>query len=149
MKLSYSLDKVTKPIIKQNGIYDTKLLAEWQNIVGSDVASYTMPYKIAVQKSAKGQEKILFLYVYNSALATKLSFLHDIIVEKISAYLGYKLVSKIKLVQKPPYNNADYMRDIYEPEISPERKLCLQKMTDLIQDNELNEALFKLGRYII
>ncbi|QXK92017.1 DUF721 domain-containing protein [Neoehrlichia mikurensis] len=77
---------------------EMRILLNWSNIVGKDIAQISRPEKLSfLQNSNSGT---LHLIVNHGGNAIHIQYAIPIIIEKISVYLGFKAVFNIKIKQK-------------------------------------------------
>jgi len=81
---------------KQNPLL-AEIIMNWGKIVGAKFSSKTIPSKISTIKQNGQLINILYVQVENSSIALELSFHQQIIVERISVYLGFKGIHSLKI----------------------------------------------------
>ena len=97
-KISNIISRIAEPIVKKKGFYHTKIITDWQEIIGEDLSKETCPIKIISNKQKNKTLFTLYIEVNNASTATQLSYLEEFLIEKISNYIGYKVINKIKLI---------------------------------------------------
>lgn len=139
------VNKLTKHLFKHKNPLEYQIFTNWEMIIGKEFVNYTFPLKLTSNKYCKG---LLYIEVYSSSLATRLHYMEPIIIEKIAIYFGYKLVEKLKIIQKPLpiFEDALQLSDKNDTTISNPK---LIKLLDNIEDKELKNLLFALGCSII
>lgn len=146
--LSQTLSPLIKNLLGAKGLAEGDLLANWQNIVGAEMAEYSLPQKIEFKKNTK-LGGILSLITPNGAFALEIQHKEPLIIEKINAFFGYQIVAKIKILQ----NNTSFnLQSSPKCDDKAEKKLVTQeeqnyisKVTAEIKNPELKERLEKLG----
>ena len=148
-KVSYLVDKVTKPILQKFGFYHNKIITDWRLIVGDKVATCSTPTKLILKKGK--YDGTLFINVTSSSIATELYYQTDLILEKLAFYFGYRAVTKLKIVQTPNYDGTQPIPAKQNPEtiLANTQKDHLTTMLSEIEDEGLRSALFTLGAYVI
>ncbi|HLO76541.1 MAG TPA: DUF721 domain-containing protein, partial [Magnetospirillum sp.] len=96
VSIAVPADRVTKPVFGRHGFVSGALVVDWAAIVGSAVASHTLPLRIKFPPKERG-EGTLEIKVANSAFATELQHLEPLIVERINGYFGWKAVARLRL----------------------------------------------------
>gem|GEM_PF-3073449 len=86
--------KCMKNKISKNEI---RLILNWQNIVGKEIAECTKPKNI--------NSGVLHLVVTNGSKALEIQHMISLIIEKITIFFGYKAVYGIKIKQE----SIDYL----------------------------------------
>lgn len=143
------MDNITKSIFAKRGFAEVKIINEWPQIVGTDLAKYSSPVKISFRSNER-VNGILSIEVYDSAMSLKLSFMQDLIIEKIACYFNYKAVSKIKIIQKPGlFEVEDEAPEFKKINLSDMQKEQLQNLIKDVEDEDLRERLLALGSGIL
>ena len=144
--LSTLVDAVAKPHLKKNGYYFATLMLDWQKIVGDTISDNTIPLRLMFPKG-QGSGATLTLQV-NPAASLMVGFQSGVIIEKIAAFYGRRLVNTIVLNQSPiPIKTPQKKKAIRETK----HKLP-SDITDKIhkiQNHGLQEALERLGTEIM
>jgi hypothetical protein len=144
--LAATLPAVTKAALGKRGFAIAQLLAEWEAIVGRDLAGMAAPIRLA--KSRDSDAAILEIRV-ESAAAVELQHLEPRVIERINAHFGYAAVARLKLKQGP-VGRSDRVRTappIRRPGLAEERALFRQ--LEGVEDESLRDALAGLGRAVI
>jgi hypothetical protein len=147
--LSSSLNFVTKPIFKQRGFVENKIITDWDFIVGKELGSCSTPKKISFAKDKKANG-ILHVEVYDSGLAMEMTYMEPVLIEKISVYFGYKAVEKLKILQRPGGKlDIKEAKKVAVRNLSEEKKTLLNSYLSEIEDEDLRLALSSLGRDVM
>jgi len=107
-----SLPKITEKALGKKGTLFAKLLLNWRQIVGDDMANRATPLDIRMHKG-KGRGKStarLHLSVGSSSDAFILSYDVPALIEKINMFFGYEAVEDIKLIHAPHKNNPEKLK---------------------------------------
>lgn len=145
VSIAMPVDRLTRPVFGKHGFASGALIVDWASIVGSGIASHTLPIRIKFPPKIRA-EGMLIVKVASSAFATELQHLEPLILERINSYFGWQAVARLKLVHgplppRPPARPA-------APEPAPEAARRLEKTLEVVEDDELKAALERLGRYI-
>ena len=95
--LSTLINKVSIPILRKKGFYDSRIITSWHEIVGHEWAKYTIPVKISSDQH--NNCRTLHIIAYNSGVAFEMQYAHDIIIERLAQIFGYKTIKRIKIQQ--------------------------------------------------
>lgn len=145
VSIAVPADRVTKPVFGKHGFVSGALVVDWAAIVGSAVASHTLPIRIKFPPKERG-EGTLEIKVASSAFATELQHLEPLIVERINGYFGWKAVARLRLRHGPlPPRRA--IRPA-PPEPDAQSSARLDAVLDKVEDPRLREALSRLGKYV-
>ncbi|MDB2414903.1 DciA family protein [Rickettsiales bacterium] len=143
-KIGYALDKATKPVLSKRGFIHSKLIADWDKIVGPVLGEYSSPQKISFWRDAN-INGTLYIEIYDSGMATELTYLEPVIIEKIAVYFGYKAIAKLKLLQNPGSMPKAVNNSINKKKTVKEPSLSLLDLVKDIDDDVLRNSLIKLG----
>ena len=136
------VNKIIAPFKKRKGFLYGRLLLEWEEIVGTDIASICAPYKMTFYKSKPGA---LVLQTKSSS-ALYLSSLEEDIIQMIHQYFEQSFVEKIQYkhvlkIEKPEVKKAKV--------IPFEKVQEIQSIVDEVEDSSIRNVLKKLGLSIL
>ncbi len=140
--ISGAINKLTAPIYAKYGLVKSRIITDWDIIAGKTIATQSKPLNLYFKGEAKNNG-LLVVEVYNSSLAMQMLYMEPIIIEKISTYFGYKVVSKIKIQQKPMSRNSLANKPAAIKEKRPINQDILL-MINNIEDPELKKSLQNL-----
>lgn len=146
VSIAVPVDRVTKPVFGKHGFISGALVVDWAAIVGSAVASHTLPLRIKFPPKERG-EGTLEIKVASSAFATELQHLEPLIVERINGYFGWNAVARLRLRHGPLPKRAGARPPPPEPDA--ETAARLDAVLDKVDDPALREVLSRLGRYVV
>lgn len=135
---------LTKPLFGRMGFAGGAMIVDWPAIVGSAVASYTLPLRV---RFAKGERTggTLEIKVANSAFATELQHLEPLILERINGYFGWAAVARLKLRHGPLPRRRQAAGT---PALGGADQARLDRVLAGVEDDELRAALARLGRHV-
>lgn len=145
VSIAVPADRITKPVFGRHGFVSGALVVDWAAIVGSAVASYTLPIRIRFPPGERAQGT-LEIKVGSSAFATELQHLEPLIVERINGYFGWNAVARLRLRHGPLPPRTK--RAAPPPEPDSPTSARLNAVLDKVEDPNLREALARLGRYV-
>jgi hypothetical protein len=88
-------ETLAAPAFRARGFVHTRLLLEWEQVVGSALAKVTRPHKLTFTGET-AQGGTLHLLVA-SGWGPELHYMTPLLLEKIAGYFGYPAVTKIRL----------------------------------------------------
>ncbi len=94
--LSHDINIIIRRIFGKQHPLLAEIMINWSKIVGSKFSSKTIPLKIAKVKEKGQLINILHVQAENSSIALEISYFQQIIIERISVYLGFKAIHSIK-----------------------------------------------------
>lgn len=74
-----------------------RIMTNWPKIVGLKFSSASYPLKISKSRDKGKEINILHIQVKNSSIALEISFQQEIIIERISVYLGFKAINSMRV----------------------------------------------------
>lgn len=84
-------------LIKKNPIL-AAIIFNWSNIVGKELSTNTNPFKITQSRENNAKINVLHIEANNASLSMQVFYQQEIILERISIYLGFRAINKIKLI---------------------------------------------------
>ena len=147
--LSDLLPKLTKDILGKKTLLFGKMLAEWPNVVGADIAAKTMPLDLKYAKKIDKQSQATLHLAVQSAFALEISYQKSLLIERLNMFFGYPAIKDIKIIQQTS------IMGIKKPPSAPIRPLTVQEeqvldgMVAKVQENDLQTALKNLGKAIL
>lgn len=146
-ELSSSLSYVTKPIFREKGFFESNIIFDWEKIMGVQLGANSSPRRLSFARGSR-TEGILYVDVYDSSLAMEMTYLEPLIIEKLAVYFGYKLVGKIKILQKPnkQLSRPEENSPLYsKSDLSKDQEIRLNHLLEDIEDENLKKSLESLG----
>lgn len=92
-KIIYKIYKNKNPILAE-------IIVNWQKIAGVKYSQNTLPLKINTIRDKNRRINILMVEVSNAATSVEIAFQQEIIIERLSVYMGYKAINKIRTIVK-------------------------------------------------
>ena len=92
-KIIYKIYKNKNPILAE-------IIVNWQKIVGVKYSQNTLPLKINTIRDKNRRINILMVEVSNAATSVEIAFQQEIIIERLSVYMGYKAINKVRTIVK-------------------------------------------------
>ena len=139
---------LARALLGKNGFAEIDLISEWKNIVGEDIASYSLPKQI-IKEKARGAK--LVVEVPSGACALELQLRENILVSKINAYFGKELIRCLKIVQNiyielpGDENVGNNQKNL----VTEEEENYITELVDGLTNKELQKKLANLGRFVI
>lgn len=141
--IAKAMEPMLKPIYKQHGFAEHRLLTQWNTIVGDELAACSVPQKLSPARKADGGTLHILVA---TGRALELQHMEPVIMERIAIFFGYNAVTKIKLTQ----SSANIFRKA-RPVKTPETPPVSEKLKELVSgcdDEELRKALLSMGSLI-
>jgi hypothetical protein len=133
--------KLAAPIVaKRGGGILVRLKSEWAAIIGVDWAEVTWP-------TALGRDGVLKLRT-GSGAALELQHRAPLLIERINAFFGRPVVTRLALVQGPLPLPSPLSGPLLRQLASNEAKALDERLSE-IADPDLRAALTRLGRAVI
>ncbi len=141
--LSKHFREITKAAFARYGFAQADVVANWEAIVGSDLAAVSAPERIRWPRGSgeQAQKQGGTLVIRASpGRALELQYEASRIIARINSFFGYGAIAGIKVIQAqelPP-------RPAKAPSL-PEKPVCEQQLAAL-DESPLKSALERLGR---
>ena len=144
-RLGLFTQRLVKPVFKNRGLMEGKIVTHWAQIVGEKFAHMSFAEKITFPKG-KRSEGTLHLNVTSSG-ALLFQYAQDLILERVNTFFGYKALSKLRMI-----HGLTLQREAKTPPplkvLTNEEKAWLEKQIEGVEDSELQAYLQKLGEAI-
>lgn len=135
------------------GFAESKLLTEWPEIAGQDVADIARPVKVTHPRGGLGATLVLLT---TGAQAPMLEMQKEQLRAKVNAVYGYNAIARIQITQTAPTGFAEGQveftpaRNKSNAQAAPTKmqKAEAAKQTDGVSDTALRDALAMLGANI-
>ena len=139
--------QLTKQPLGRRGFAETSLITNWPEIVGQAQALGSVPLKIAFPREER-TGGVLHVRVSTGGLATEFQYRKELIISRINSYFGYGAVADLRITQghippRPPKKSV-----LAPPVLPPDQELDLQKSLSDVEDDEMRDALARLGRQL-
>jgi hypothetical protein len=130
---------------KSGGASIVRLRADWAAIVGPELARSTRPEALVAGRSGRTGGRILRLRVAGAA-ALEVQHMSGMLVERVNAYAGHRLIDDIRLMQGAIAGPPPATPRLPKP--SPEIEAQVERKVEGVKDPELRRALSRLGSRI-
>lgn len=95
--LSQAMEKITKPLFKKRGFVESRLITQWPQIVGAQLAACCIPEKLVFDRWNQTGAKLHL--VTESTWALELQHMEPVILEKIAGFFGFRAVDRLVIRQ--------------------------------------------------
>jgi hypothetical protein len=95
MWLKNHVEQVIKPVFDKHTTPYYKILFYWDLIVGDDLKHKVLPQDI---KFSKNKDNTLTVKISNHCNILKIQMMIPHIIDKITRYFGYEIISRIKII---------------------------------------------------
>ena len=145
--LAAMLPRVAGQALRRRGFTEAKVVTDWADIIGVELARETMPERLSF---AKGSDAGGTLRIRAAGpLALELQHLEPLVIERINRYFGYAAVAKLSFVQAPLSHAARRPKPAPPAALSPDESKRLGAALEDIESEALRAALSRLGRAVI
>jgi hypothetical protein len=135
--LSQIIEPLTRPVFKAQGIATTRLVTEWEQIVGTKLAQHSLPQKLSFP-AGKTVGGTLTVAVSNG-FATEMQHMQPVILDRLGTYFGYKAVERITISHT--YQPAPKPKPAAPKPAKAALPAGSEKLADEVTDPELKQAL--------
>lgn len=150
LSVAQMLKPLARKMLGKNGFAEIDLLTGWKEIVGEEIAAYTLPKKIVYQRGIKNNG-ILWVDVPSGACALELQLKEKFVLAKINSYFGYDAVAKLKIVQNAevPLEETEDVRKEQKLLVSEEEETYINSLCEGLENKDLQKRLMSLGRRVV
>jgi hypothetical protein len=146
--------KIARQSFSQRHIALGRIISQWTEIMGHDLAARATPNSIrSLKTSRKGAPVVTLEIAATQADAVVLSYQKDLIIERINRIFGAGWVQSIRFVPAEhltlPRSNKHKDRLRNEKSLTEAEKNTLYTWLEDIQDKDLKLRLEKLGQSIL
>ncbi|MCF6325731.1 MAG: DciA family protein [Devosiaceae bacterium] len=143
--------KLIDPALKKRGFASRDILENWQIIAPPPYNRTTIPDRLKWPRNKSGSDGALLYLRCIEGERMALSHDHERITEAVNRYFGYVLVQAIKLSTQPfpKQSGADSGNGTsggVQMNVDPETGNKIKKLVQGVEDEELKQALHKLGQ---
>jgi len=141
--LSKHFREITKAAFARYGFAQADVVANWDAIVGSDLAAVSAPERIRWPRGAAEEaRKLGGTLVIRAApgRALELQYEASRIISAINSFFGYGAVAQLKVMQAVELGTGPR-----KPPALPDKPVCEQEL-EAVEDPTLRAALERLGR---
>lgn len=149
--ISDSVAKLTKETFSRKFVSLARILSQWNDIIGSEMADKCQPVKLNYRKpkSAKEKPKATLDIAVSSADAALLHFQKGLILERINQLFGDNWVTDIKF-DHASYTPKRKNKVEAKPHMpSAEDLNNLKASLDYLDDEDIKKRLERLGQGIL
>jgi hypothetical protein len=133
---------VLNPLLAKRGFGNTRILEDWNRIIGEKYAPSVLPDKILFPRE-QGKPGTLYVLVADTSTGAAFQYLQPLVIERINSYFGYQAISNIVMTL-----GQFYQKKISTPKLARTIETLPEDITEplhAIKDPLLSEALEKLG----
>lgn len=145
-KLNRLLPREAKTAFKKFGFSQTRIISQWKDVVGKDMAAASQPLKMRFPRGARAGGTLDILV--DAGWAVELQHLEPLMIDRINSFFGYAAVAKITITQGPTGLAKPKAKE-KDPELTPDQQQELEALIGKTKDDDLRETLKRLGTGIM
>jgi hypothetical protein len=138
---------------ESRGFAVSRLLTQWEEIVGPDIAGIARPVDVSYGRQGFGATLTVLT---TGAQAPMLEMQKETLRERVNAVYGYNAISRIRLTQTAPTGFADGQasfdhrpKSTTPPAPDPAVRADAAKLAAPVSDTSLRDALEALGQNVL
>ncbi len=149
--ISDSVSKLTKDTFSRKFVSLGRILTQWDDIIGPDMAGKCQPVKLHYRKPKASNEipQATLDIAVSSSDATLLHYQKDLILERINQLFGDKWVTAVKFVHIPFTSRRHESGTLRSRQPTQEEIADLKAALPVAADEELKKRLERLGQGIL
>lgn len=138
-------------LLGKKGFVAADILTFWHQIVGEEMAEYTMPQKIDFRRGERSNG-VLHLIVPSGAFALEVQHREKFVLQKVNSYFGYMAVAGLKIIQDSSFQKQ-LIAKINQQQtkktlVTEQEQNYINELAEDIANPELQEKLVKLGKSV-
>lgn len=133
---------VLKPVLDKRGFAQAQVILDWEKIVGTQIAQFSVPERIVYYKNAS--RKGTLVLAATPGWAPIITHGSQQMIDRINVYFGYEAVSRLQLKQTLYIKNQASQHSI-KIASSETDEIAAEEFTD-IPDLDLRKAMATLKR---
>lgn len=141
--LTKDVDALTKSVFGERGFVGVDLIANWMDIIGSELAQGVLPVRLTFPHK-KRSNGVLCVRTAGGSFALLFEHQKDRVIERVNTYFGYPAISDIRIVQGAVKLPEPEPEEVEWP-LGDEEVQELLKKVDGIEDEALRSQAFELG----
>lgn len=143
---------LTKDIFGKKNLLFGKMLSQWTQIAGPEIAAIALPLDLKFQRKAEkekgGSPQAILHLAVKPASALELSYQKNLLVERLNVFFGYPAIKDIKIIQNSEIMDKKGTPRLKTKPLTLHEQQHIEEMTANIADNDLQTALKNLGKAI-
>lgn len=153
--IAATLPDVTKTTLMRRGLAAARILAEWQSIIGPELAPHTLPERIrrdTYTQADPAQGGATLVLQVSPGMAPHLVYYEKLVIDRINSFFGFAAVTKLQILQRPiprSVGKSKRSRPAEAPPLPPPQEQKLKQDVAPIRDERLQAALERLGRRLL
>lgn len=136
--LSSCVEPLVRPVLRAKGLAGSRILTDWESIVGRELAAHTSPEKISFPQGKKTGGTLTI--AVENGFALELQHMQAAILERLATYFGYVAVSRIAI------SPAVLPSPKPKPQTPPPALAAGSARVTGVEDEALKDALQSLAR---
>lgn len=151
--LSASVSQLTSATFSKKFVALGRILSNWNDIIGPEMAVKTQPVKIIYRKPKDKNEKpqATLEIAATSADATLLHYQKGLILERINQIFGDSWITSLKFMHvSAPSDSFSAQSPIKVPKpVNEEARRKINELLSTIEDEDIRKSLEKLGQSVL
>jgi len=142
--------KIAKPAFRKFGFAEPHILAHWEAIVGTGLASFAQPVKLSFASRQKRQG--LLTIQVSGAAGLEIQHLEPQILERINSYYGAPTVGRLRIVRSPARRQNKTLPRAPRRQavpLSPRQRETIESHMSALTYEGVEGALRRLGENIL
>lgn len=135
-----------RKVAEKRGFAETRLLTNWVEVVGEDLAALATPLKVSYRQEGFGATLNVSC---ESARAPELSMQLPIIKDRVNACYGYNAIARVRISQGKQTGFHEAATPFQPKQPSPVIAAKAEENVADVGDSDLREALRKLGANVL
>jgi hypothetical protein len=147
--LSDLVPGLTKDILGKKSLLFGKMIVDWPQIAGADIAAKTLPLELKYSKKIDQKSQVTLHLAVQSAYALEISYQKALLIERLNMFFGYPAIKDIKMIQQTNIMSNKKAASVAIHPLTVKEEQVLDEMLAKVKENDLQTALKNLGKAIL
>lgn len=142
--IARELPDVTRSALAKRGFAAVRVIADWPEIVGAQLAESSVPERLV---RARGADSATLVVRVSPGAALELQHAMPQVIERVNGYFGFRAVDRLRLVQGPVTPPKRPAPPVPKP-LTPAAEKALETTLAPLANSPLHDSLARLGRAV-
>lgn len=143
------ISKILDPLLAKRAGVSLSLMNAWSEIVGEDLGAISMPIKVTWPQRRDDDDEFqpgTLLIAAEGMAALHLQHQTGEVIGRVNAFMGYRAIARIRLVQKPIDKKKPKKR---QRPLTDSQKRKVERLAQTVEDEGLKQAITRFGQSVM
>lgn len=147
--LSKTVPKVTGQVFQKKYIMLGRIITQWEDIVGKELAMKTQPVKLKFRKTPDKSKQFTLEIATSPAEATILQYRVDLILQKLNMVMGESMITAVRFVPVSSNSSRPVVTKRRKQPLDAQEQKYLSKTLENVEDPDIQEKLKSMGAFFL